>query len=354
MLNQLMEQNKKRGFTLGEMVITVAIVGSITAIAVPNYMRVRMQVNMEMVKQHLKTIGTHMNDLYNQNRQFPQNINQLGNSGEEVAITSSLFGIDQRGYTTDGYTTGPNFTTYQLRTCPKAGQWGIAGDRCFVLTPLGITEDPAGGSASALNPWDGSNIPMIAEYVVMTEGFISKLFADPTVSEQRKISILADMLEFWAYMSVLETQSLKNYSYKPYGAPPDWKTRLVSSFMTINSADIAKFNSYLPKIEAAFQAKGFQLYIADRSKNGSYAELSGKSNMNALKMRYGYYGSSETGEWNTSEVVWIEVAAKANKPMTASELGQLGEQLNKMSPLLPQTYSSSVTYNNNLKRKYGS
>src|SRR3989338_1341150 len=150
MMNMIKRRKNKLGFTLGEIVITVAIIGTLTSIAAPNYMRIKMDVNMKMVQQHLRIIGVHLNDLYNQSRQFPEDIlTLLGNSGEEVRITASLNAIDNKEYTTDGYVTYSNRSTYTLRTCPKEGRWGISGDRCFLLDPSGIQETQLWGGGFA-------------------------------------------------------------------------------------------------------------------------------------------------------------------------------------------------------------
>jgi len=129
------------GYTLIEIVTTTAIIGSLTAVAVPNFLRVKMNVNMEMVKQHLKVIGQEMNELYNEANphEFPADILTL-DPAEELAITASLNSIDNKGYTIDGYLPGANRSTYTFRTCPKEGLFNIAGDRCFLLDPMGIRE----------------------------------------------------------------------------------------------------------------------------------------------------------------------------------------------------------------------
>ncbi|MBI4373216.1 MAG: hypothetical protein HY585_05800 [Candidatus Omnitrophica bacterium] len=99
-----------------------------------------MNTNMEMVKQQLKKMGTHMNELYNQNHVFPEDVLQLGNSLDETSVTASLNAIDSFGYTTDGYTTSANRSYYRFQTCPTSN---TAGDRCFFLDSLGTTEDIA-------------------------------------------------------------------------------------------------------------------------------------------------------------------------------------------------------------------
>ena len=127
---------------MGEMITTVAIVGTLTAVAVPNYMRIRMQVNMELVKQNLKLIHEAMNRDLTNTGQFPAKSDWGFGSGneEEIAITASLSSIDQKDYTTTDYTTNQARSTYTFRTCPKEGKWGVSGDKCFFLDPTGVKE----------------------------------------------------------------------------------------------------------------------------------------------------------------------------------------------------------------------
>ena len=145
-------KKNKLGYTLGEIVMTTAIIGSLAAIAVPNFLRIKMNVNMEMVKQHLRILGQNMNELYNQNNphQYPEDILTLdGNPAEELSITASLNAIDNMGYSDHRWqTVGSPPNDFALRRCPGEGLFGIAGDRCFLLTPSELTE---------VMPWDGFN-----------------------------------------------------------------------------------------------------------------------------------------------------------------------------------------------------
>src|SRR3989338_2335449 len=145
MVRQTMNKfwKNKLGYTLGEIVMTTAIIGSLAAIAVPNYLRIKMNVNMEMVRQHLKVVGQNLNELYNQSNphQYPQDIETLGNTPEALSITASLNAIGGMGYTNRTWlTAGTPRSTFSYRVCPGDGLWGIAGDRCFLLNPFELRE----------------------------------------------------------------------------------------------------------------------------------------------------------------------------------------------------------------------
>jgi Tfp pilus assembly protein PilE len=197
------------GYTLVEIVTTTAIIGSLTAIAVPNFLRVKMNVNMEMVKQHMKVIGQEMNELYNRTRQFPASAAEIinGASSEELSITASLNAIDNMGYTDawEGYETDVNRSTYSLTKCPKPGLENIAGDRCFVVDTMGVRE-----MALAVNApwWDGTGVPPLIFWGA-PQGLgltpwdwndaPNKILQDPSLSRDQKIQLLADGLTYQAY-----------------------------------------------------------------------------------------------------------------------------------------------------------
>ena len=97
------KMKNKKGFTLGELMTTVAVVGTISAIALPNFVRVKMQVNMEDVKQQLRTVHNEMNNLMNRDGFFPVDIEEIGTTDGELSITASLNAIDAKGFEIAGY-----------------------------------------------------------------------------------------------------------------------------------------------------------------------------------------------------------------------------------------------------------
>ena len=106
----------KKAFTLPEMVIAVAIIGTVTAIAVPNYLRLRMETNMEMVKQHMRVIGEKMTEIIGKKGIFPDPNDwpNLTADEDEMSLTANLSAIDQLCYTNTDYTVNTGRSTYQF------------------------------------------------------------------------------------------------------------------------------------------------------------------------------------------------------------------------------------------------
>jgi prepilin-type N-terminal cleavage/methylation domain-containing protein len=258
-MKQKPNKKKRRGFTLGEMVTTVAIIGSLTAVAVPNYLRIKMEVNMEMVRQELKKVQVHMNDLLNRNRQFPQNINNLGNSPEEDAITASLNTIDLKGYTTDEYQTDPLFSTYQLTTRPKRKSYGISGNKGFTVTSMGITSFEISPT-----PWDGAEIETVPVTFTLKGSyrgyweFNSERYFNP--------SKFADYMEYTAYTLsyLLNTKSYMEY-HTTYDVNNISSDTVPSALVPMSKKDAEKFKALVPKVYDTLKEKGIEIFIAERS-----------------------------------------------------------------------------------------
>lgn len=152
----------KQGFSLVEIVTTVAIIGILAGVAVPNYERIKLQMNMEMVKQHMRIIGEKLTEIIGkQGGQAPSRAewgNPTPGDEDEVSLTATLSAIDQKGYTTEEWTPPQENLSdfgYEFLSCPKDNAWGSAGDRCYRVTPNGVEELPPGvGKWMGQNTWN--------------------------------------------------------------------------------------------------------------------------------------------------------------------------------------------------------
>ena len=114
---------KQRGFTLIELMITVAVVAILAAIALPSYQE---QVRKSRRSEAISTLG----EL--QLRQERWRANHPG-YGTLAQITGSSSFNDAQPHYTFAVGDNPTATSYTLTATPKAGS-AQAGDRCGVYT----------------------------------------------------------------------------------------------------------------------------------------------------------------------------------------------------------------------------
>jgi type II secretory pathway pseudopilin PulG len=303
-------RKNKKGFTLGEIVTTVAIVGSITAVAVPNYLRVKMEMNMESVRQYLEKFHQEMNGLLNRDGRFPDDVLNLGNGAEDVSLTASLSAINLKEYTTDGYLPIASASSYSFRTCPVEGRFSISGDRCFLVDPLGVRRVGA-FSLSGLSTY-------VAEGVTASTR-VSNILGNPTLSDDEKAKILGQIFEYhaidadfgkaWGYSY---QESIRRNRYGD-GAPPhgwEWvsKKDIPSYYMVIYEQDAPKLQALIPKIGQYMKARGAEPFFADQTLQDLKARRQPGTLRGADTYREAWSGSSQ--------YKFIEVGVKFSRPTT--------------------------------------
>jgi general secretion pathway protein G len=70
--------NYTKGFTLIELMIVVAIIGTLSAIAVPNMIGFINKAKVVKTVTELKTIESALMEHYNANKKFPQSLDEIG------------------------------------------------------------------------------------------------------------------------------------------------------------------------------------------------------------------------------------------------------------------------------------
>ncbi len=251
---------KNRGFTLGEMVTTVAIIGILSAVAVPNFMRIRMEVNMEMVKQALRVAGEKLTEIMGVQKRFPSNAEiGAGATGEdEISLTATLSSIDGKGYTRD-YTVDETFSFAMIRSDPiRSPGGGIsgAGDKCFLWDPIENVRDIPCWSAQGMNLVSRGAMPgQFPPFGVMRmENVLQMLLSDPSVSDQRKAELIANTFAVAAY----QLDWMKTNPLPGSPVPAD----AILAYQVYSNATLA---ALLPQINQILESRGIQMFAGNSS-----------------------------------------------------------------------------------------
>ena len=108
----------KKGFTLVEIMIVVAIIALLAAIAIPNLLRARLNANDSAAKADLQALVTAIESYAAANGQYPTGETQL-TGATPAYLNESICGQTKHGYkftcawSTDG-------TTYKVEASPTA------------------------------------------------------------------------------------------------------------------------------------------------------------------------------------------------------------------------------------------
>ncbi len=148
----------KKGFTLVEIMIVVAIIALLAALAIPSLLRSRLSANEAAAQATLQSISAAAQSFRGANPNYPTSLNDLENPASGPAyINLGLNAQNQKqGYTFNLIDTGDN-NTFVATAVPA--NVGVTGNRSFCVTEDGvIREDPNGGAiadhaaCAALNP----------------------------------------------------------------------------------------------------------------------------------------------------------------------------------------------------------
>lgn len=138
--------NRKKGFTLIEIMIIVAVIMLLAALTINSYRRIRLNANESAATNHLRIIanGLLMYHTNNNPHTYPENLSSLGSSVIALAyIDSVLASGEKQGY-------GFNYSrvdseSYQLNADPLFP--GKSGERYFYMDETGVIRFSRAGTA---------------------------------------------------------------------------------------------------------------------------------------------------------------------------------------------------------------
>ena len=133
----------KRGFTLVEIMIVVAIIALLAAIAIPNLLRAKLAANESAAMAALKTVATAAHTFRSAGNTYPTTLGDLGNATPPY-IDDVLAGGSKQGYTFD--LTG-NATAFEATADPQNP--GVSGNRYFFVDTSGVIRWNGNATASA-------------------------------------------------------------------------------------------------------------------------------------------------------------------------------------------------------------
>lgn len=265
MLSQKTMSNR-RAFTLVEIIITVAIIAIVSSLAIPGYIKARMNANMTLVQQQMRIIGEKMIEILGRKGKFPDPSTwwesmKTSPDPDEVSITGNLSAIEYRCYSTYDYSTNEPRTSYRFCSAPQAKPCGqFSGNKRFC-----VHADPelsayfAPGTVGALSaeidkPWEYA-------FDFQAVGIEAKWFpdfADPPYNLSSNPEKLVKWFEQLAYfLEIRQIESLKSGEggiKNPSGSEN-------MGYEALGIRDVNNFNRMLAQVLPMLREKGIDVSV---------------------------------------------------------------------------------------------
>ena len=249
----------KKGFTLPEVMVTAAIVTSVAAVTIPNYLTYRMNANMEMVRQHMRQIGNEMMEIWTKNGTFPKPdslwplVGNPNTDPDEQAITASLSAIDSLCYTANAsdFIVNTGKTTFEFCTSPKSDSCGkFAGNKKFCTHA-----NPNNKNLASFAPFIVGELELWQGTFNFNSFYVSGIHTDPEIESN------PDKLLHWLIEAAYFTE-IYQFSYAlPFfqnGTMTQWNSNFG---LTIPINNLDQFKTSISVIIPDLEARGIEVSI---------------------------------------------------------------------------------------------
>ncbi len=140
---------RKRGFTLVEIMIVVAIIALLAAIAIPNLLRARANANEAAAVSALKTLATAAISYRSVSTAYPTSLNSMAPGNATPPYIDSVLGCASPPCGKQGYSFILTGSTNTFTATAEPQTAGTTGNRRFFVDESGVVRYSTSGSATS-------------------------------------------------------------------------------------------------------------------------------------------------------------------------------------------------------------